>query len=211
MATVNLSAGAATAVYLSPAAGAHSITASYTGDGNFLPSVSAVASLSVGAMPDFTLAVSGSATQTVSGGGLATYALQVMPQGGAFSGAVSFSASGAQSGATVSFTPANVVPGTSGASVTMTVQTKALAQNTPPYRSKEVLAFAMLVPLMLCRRRRVRALLMLLVCTTMCGCGARTVGSARVGQTFPLTITATGTNLAGVVVTHATAVSLTVN
>ena len=123
----NVANGFATAIYLSPGIGSHSITASYGGDHNFLAATSSAAAITVSAMPDFTLAVSGSGTQTVQGGGIANYSLQVAAQPGPFSGSVSLSASGLPAGATVSFSPSTVIPGISAVAMTMNIQTTVLA------------------------------------------------------------------------------------
>ena len=51
--------------------------------------------------------------------------MTVGAQSGAFTGVVDFSASGLPAGATVSFSPPQVVPGASSVNVTMSVQTSA--------------------------------------------------------------------------------------
>ncbi|MEO6924575.1 MAG: Ig-like domain repeat protein, partial [Bryocella sp.] len=56
--------GVATATDLAPSSGAHTITASYLGDGNFAGSTSAMQAVAVAAMPDFTLSA-GATSQTV--------------------------------------------------------------------------------------------------------------------------------------------------
>jgi hypothetical protein len=201
--------GVATVVYLTPSAGAHAITAAYGGDHNFLATTSAVASIAVSAMPDFSLAVAGSGTQTVLGGAIATYTLQVGAQPGPFSGSVTMSASGMQNGTTATFSPVAVVPGNGSAPVTMSVQTIALAER----KVRKEIWFAGLVGLtMLGRRRRrllgVSVMVGLIACV---GCGDRSFsGSQGVAQSFPITVTATSTNLAGVLVTHTVSVVLVV-
>jgi hypothetical protein len=207
----SIAGGAATVVYLSPSAGAHTISAAYGGDHNFVAATSAASSITVSAMPDFTLAVSGSGTQTVQGGSIASYALQVAAQPGPFSGSVSMSASGLPVGATASFSPVAVVPGNGSAPVTMSVQTTAVAMRgvKTDLRFAMVLVFG--VALM---RRRGRVVLLAvavvgLVATV--GCGDRTFSAAaRAAQTFPIVVTATSTNLAGAVVVHTAAVTLVV-
>ena len=200
--TANLSGGVASFVDLNVSAGAHAFAAAYAGDANFVAGTSGVAAITAGAMPDFAVA-STTAQQTVSGGAIAVYALQVSPVAGAFSGSIHFSASGLPPGATVSFSPAAVVPGGNIVPVTMSVQTVALGM----LRMERVVVLALvMVPLMWRRRRRLLAVTCLLL---MAGCGARTVAT-RAGSTFTVTVTGTSTNLAGAVVTHSTQVALTV-
>ena len=150
--SATIAGGTATVVYLSPSAGSHSITAAYAGDHNFLASNSAVEAINVSALPDFSLAVTGSGTQTVQGGSIATYAMQVGAQPAPFSGSVSLSASGLPTGATVSFSPTAVVPGNGSAAVTMSVQTVALVMRTP--RTDVRWAGLLILALPWLRRRR---------------------------------------------------------
>jgi sugar lactone lactonase YvrE len=117
--------GAANGTYLSPGTGTHSLVASYSGDGNFLASASQAQTTTVSAIPDFSLGTSGSTTQTVAAGDVANYGMTVGAQSGAFTGVVDFSASGLPAGATVSFSPPQVVPGSASVNATMSVQTSA--------------------------------------------------------------------------------------
>jgi sugar lactone lactonase YvrE len=215
--TAPLVNGVATGTYLSPAAGLHSMAVSYGGDANFQSSVSQVVSTTVNAMPDFTVAPSGAATQTVAAGDVANYGITVGPQSGAFTGVVDFSASGLPSGATVSFSPPQVVPGGTLVNVTMSVQTSATLLTRERGRIGGVVFAGLLCPLWSIgrRKRRVRQWVMMCGLLTwmlvMAGCGARSVSSASVGgQTYTLTVTGTSTNLAGVVVSHSQQVTLVV-
>jgi hypothetical protein len=205
----NVVGGAATVVLLAPSAGAHAITALYGGDHNFLATTSAVSSITVSAMPDFSLAVSGSGAQTVLGGAIATYTLQVAAQPGPFSGSVTMSASGLQTGATATFSPVAVVPGNSSAMVTMSVQTIALAER----KVRNEAWFAGLVGLVMlgCRRRRLLGASVMMGLIACVGCGDRSFsGSQGAARSFPITVTATATNLAGAVVTHTASVVVVV-
>ena len=217
VASATASGGVATAVYLNPAAGSHSLSASYAGDGNFLPSSAAPETATVAAMPDFTLAVNGAASETVQAGTVASFALTVAGQPGPFSGAVNLSAQGLPAGAAVSFSPPTVVPGSSSAAVTMTVGTSALAMTRPRTNDRTIL-WAFLLPGgvlvgALRRRWRVAGMLLLLIAAVGAtgGCGARVVPeSAAAVKVYSIVVTATGTNLAGAVVAHSTTVSLSV-
>jgi len=213
VANAALVSGVATGTYLAPAAGLHTITASYGGDRNFLPGTSSVTSTTVSAVPDFTLSIPGS-SQSVQGGLIANYAVVVAGQG-AFSSAVSLSASGVPAGATVSFSPPQLVPGTGSATSTMSVQTTtAMASRTQVVSVWWALGFAL--PMMALTGRRRRKLWLKVVVLGVClaglaGCGARTLSSGELAsQSYTMTVTGTGTNLAGMVVSHSMAITLVV-
>ena len=200
-------AGSVTATWLAPVAGTHSLVASYSGDANFLPSASTVDTVAVNVMPDFTIGVTGSASQIAQAGTLATFQLAVGAQPGPFSGAVSLSASGLPAGVVVTFSPVSVVPGSSSSSVMMSVPTATLLGVK---RGSSLVWFAV-VPLALVifrRRRRGLAACCLLL---LAGCGDR-VAPENTGKTraYSITVTGTATNLAGTVVTHSALVQLTV-
>jgi sugar lactone lactonase YvrE len=215
--TAPLVNGVAKGTYLSPGAGRHSMVASYGGDGNFLASMSQAMTTTVGVMPDFWMATSGSATQTVSAGEIASYTMTVGPQSSAFTGVVDFSASGIPAGATVSFSPPQVVPGASSVKVAMSVQTSATLLACQERRVSGIVLAVLLLPISILAQRKRRAgpwllaygLLMAMMGVT--GCGARSITSALVGgKTYMLTVTGTSTNLAGAVVSHSTQVTLVV-
>lgn len=214
VASAPLANGLATGTYLSPTAGAHSVVASYGGDGNFLASASLAMTATVAAMPDFTMVATGSVSQTVGAGNVANYGLTVATQSAAFTGVVDFSASGLPAGATVSFSPPQVVPGSSPVNITMSVQTSAtLLTREQGFLSGIVLA-GLLCPLWM-RRRRARGWAaicgLLVVMLGATGCGARSASTSLPGsQSYTLTVTGTSTNLAGAVVSHSTQVTLMV-
>jgi hypothetical protein len=210
--------GVATGTYLSPGSGTQSMVASYGGDSNFQASVSQAVATTVNVMPDFTMASSGSATQTVAAGDVAAYAMTVGAQSGAFTGVVDLSASGLPAGATVSFSPPQVVPGATSANVTMSVQTSATGLTSiSDRRIRGVVLACLLCPLLLIGRRKRRVWRSVATCGALlwmlgvAGCGARTISTAALGgQTYTLTVTGTSTNLAGAVVSHSMQVTLVV-
>jgi hypothetical protein len=211
VATAQLVAGNAAGVYLAPSAGTHSIAASYLGDVNDLPGVSPAVSVVVQAMPDFAISA-GSASQAVAAGSVATYGFSVSPQGGTFSGAVSLSVSGLPAGATASFSPPQVVPGAAAVTSTLTVQTKAV---TTVRSLWDVRVYALLLlPVVLVRRRMRRGVMLIVVMSALLvnlGCGERiNQPPSAAASNSTLTVTATGTNLAGALVTHSTTVVLLV-
>jgi hypothetical protein len=73
---------------------------------------------------DFTVTTSSTA-QTVTGGNSLQCTLTVTPSGGAFNGVISFSASGLPPGATATFAPPTLTPGSSPASSTVAITTVA--------------------------------------------------------------------------------------
>jgi hypothetical protein len=171
--------------------------------------------------PDFTTS-SATSPQTVVAGGAAQYVISVQPSNGSFTGVITLSAAGLPLGATASFQPASVTPGSSGASSNMTVQTAAqLTSNAPPQRWPFLpagIAAALVAPLFFLRRfnggkRRPthRLLLSAFVlallgagATFMTGCGA---GFALPSTSAPTTYTITVIGASGSD-THSTTVTL---
>ena len=141
-----------------------------------------------------------------------------------FSGSVTLSASGLPAGATATFSPASVTPGSGGASSTLTVATPTASAALAPehqsgaFTSKRGLASAAFL-LFGCwglrkRRRAIRLLTLILVLTAggifttlVTGCGG---GFALPAQSTTKTYTITVTGTAGSV-QHSTTVTLTVN
>lgn len=211
--------GVAIGTYLSPGAGTHLVVASYGGDGNFLASASPAVTTTVSAMPDFTMVSSGTTTQTVAAGDVANYGMTVGAQSGAFTGVVDLSASGLPAGATVSFSPPQVVPGAMSANVTMSVQTAAtLLTSRGERRIRGMVLACLLCPCLLVGRRKRRLGFSMAMCCALLwmlglsGCGARSISTSLVGgQTYTLTVTGTSTNLAGAVVSHSLQVTLVVD
>jgi len=201
--------GVATGSYLAPAAGTHTITASYSGDRNFMPSTSSVMSTTVSAIPDFTVSVP-NPSQSVQGGLIANYTVVVAGQG-AFSGAVSLAASGIPAGAKANFSPPQLIPGTGSVTSTLSVQTTtAMASRGPVISPWWALGFVL--PILIVRRRKLwLQVAAMAVCVGLAGCGTRSLSVAtQPSQSYTFTVTGTGTNLAGVVVTHPVVVTLVV-
>jgi hypothetical protein len=103
------------------AAGAHSLTASYAGDGKFGGSTSAAVTINI-ANPDFSLDES-PASAAVIAGQSTQFTLTVTPAGG-FANNVTFSCSPII-GITCAFSPATVTPANGAATTTLTVITSA--------------------------------------------------------------------------------------
>ena len=103
------------------AVGAHSLTASYAGDGKFGASTSAGVSIDI-ANADFSFGVAPT-NATVIAGQSTQFMLTVTPAGG-FANNVTFSCS-AITGITCAFSPAAVTPANGAASTTLTITTSA--------------------------------------------------------------------------------------
>ena len=207
--------GSATAVYLSPAAGSHTLSVAYSGDSNFLTSSSAKMMASVSSIPDFGVAVNGSSQQTVLAGSVASYGFTIASTGGPFTGAVTFSASGLPPGASANFSPSTVVPGASSADVRLAISTT--TQSAQNHRASGGIALAvaggLLLPMFRRRKQGFRFLLAvsgtIAIMSSLFGCGARTVSESTLAvKSYTITVKGTSTNLAGNVVVHSTDVTL---
>ena len=165
-------------------------------------------------LPSFNV-VSPTPPQTVLPGGAANYTINVNPLNGSYTGAVTLSASGLPAGATASFVPPSVTPGSAGATSTMTIQTStqtASAKSSSWPLAAPVLSLIGLFFVPGKRRRRWLTLAVLLFASlgaltalSACGGGFQLPGSAAI----PHTITVNGANSGGVIVSTTT-VQLTV-
>ena len=219
--TAKVAGGLATATYMAPTEGSRNLSVAYLGDSNFLPSTSAPEAVGVLPLPDFAVASSGAQSASTTAGGSTTYSLVVSSTSGPFTGAVSFSATGLPSGASITFSPPQVVPAAGPATVNVSVQVPAVSvslQRGSARRGEHKREWMAVLAgcFLLCVRRR-RKLPLVLSSSAMllllAGCGARTVGEGTGGvlaQTYNVQIAATSTNLAGKVVVHTTALTLTV-
>jgi Bacterial Ig-like domain (group 3)/Abnormal spindle-like microcephaly-assoc'd, ASPM-SPD-2-Hydin len=165
---------------------------------------------SAAAVADFTVAAT-PATQSVTAGSAATYTIPVASTGGSFTDAVALTATGLPPGATVSFSPASVIPGTAGGQSTMTVQTAAqqTASSQPssrwPLTAPAFAALLLLIPGWRARKhwnaKVTRAfftgagcllvLLGMMASITGCGAGFALPGSTASGTTYTITVTGT--------------------
>jgi hypothetical protein len=204
--TAPLTAGAAAISTTSLTAGSsNAINAVYSGDNNFTTSTG---SISIGvAVLDFSLAVSGADSATVNPGSNATYQVSVTPLYGNYPGPVSFTASGLPTGASITFSPSTIAANGGQQTVTLTIQTAAMAMQVSPSTARKLapltLAF-LLIPLLGVRRMRrqgsrlsrLATLLLLLTCTLagvmMTGCGGVFTQTAR---NYTIMVTATSGNM----------------
>ncbi len=126
--TGTLAMGVATYTTTNLPVGALSITAVYGGDTNFSALTSAGLTESV--LTSFTVTAP-TTPVPVAPGGAAIIDLTIPPLGGAFDSVVTLSASGLPPGATATFNPPTVTPGSAGAPTVMTIQLATLAAGIP--------------------------------------------------------------------------------
>jgi hypothetical protein len=223
---VALSAGAATFTTSSLTLGAHNLSASYSGDANFLPSSSATAELAVGAASDFTLTATGAASQSIPKGSSATYSFSVAMLGAAMSSPIALAVQGVPTGATSSINPSYIPPGGAVTSFTLTIQTPlaALDQRSRPFvppsansGMKASLAVLLLPMIALARRRKAIVVFMaaascILLATLATGCGNRINpdNESANSTTYTLTVTGTATGPTGNALQHSAIVTLQV-
>ena len=239
LSVVPLVAGGAAITTSSLAQGAHALSASYSGDANFLPSVSPVASVTVGAASDFTIAAAGAASQAVPAGSAATFNFSVAMQGTAMASPIALAVQGAPVGATVSLNPSTLPPGGTVTAFTLTIQTPfaGVDQRLRPFApgsrgtggsGVQTLLALLLLPAIglaqrsgrVMRRIRMRSALGLIVAAGSCvlfavlatGCGNRinTAAESVNAKTYTVTVTGTATSPAGTALVHSVVVTLEV-
>jgi hypothetical protein len=193
-------------------------TATYTQAGNSTyaaaPTVTnSTTATNAAPSPTFTLS-SPTGAQTVQPGASAQYTIIATAQNGTFSGSITFTANGVPTGATATFNPNSVTPGSLSASSTLTIQVPATSaalmnRGSPWPLAAPVLAVIGIFFLPGKRRRRWFTLAILLLASlggftafTACGGG---FGFTAPAQTY--TVTVTGTSGA---VQQSTTVQLTV-
>jgi hypothetical protein len=123
-----LALGVATFTTTNLPVGGLSITAVYSGDSNFSTLTSSALTESV--MTTFTVTAP-TTPVTVAPGGSVSVNLSVPPVGGAFDNVVTLSATGLPPGATATFNPPTVTPGTAGATTMMTIHLEATTASIP--------------------------------------------------------------------------------
>ncbi len=203
----------ATVAATSVSAAAPTLTAVYNGDGNFLGASSAPVAIAVSsvAAPDFALAAAGSTAVTATAGSAAVFSFTATPVNGGLSSPIQLTVAGTPTGATASFSPAYLPPGSGAQTFTLTIQTPKVAG----LRWTDGLIYACLLPVaLLVRRRRVLlAIAVTVIAGVGVGCGDRVnTGSAHAtaAQTYNLTVTGTGTSASGATVLHTVVVTMTV-
>jgi hypothetical protein len=221
--SVALISGGATFTTSTLSAGSHQITAVYAGDTNFVTLTSASLTENV---QDFSLNIAGSpgasASQTVSPGGTATYALTSSPIGSTFPAAVALTVSGLPAGASYTLTPTTIAAGAGATNIALTIQVPANAASLEPRigLSRGLVPITLgilLLPLSGRLRRSAGKLngIVLITLLALAGAGAMVslIGCGTKGSSPPAptaqnyTITVTGTSGA---LAHTTNLTLTV-
>jgi sugar lactone lactonase YvrE len=205
------------------ALGTHAITASYVGDASFGPSSSSPAAVDVVGL-GFTLSTEGATTQSVIEGGAASYTLQVAPTNQIYPGVVTLTATNLPPGAVATFSPVSVAADGGVRTVTLRVQTGAVARlaAAAPVDALASVGVMLLLPgarrraRESCRRARSRwksGLVLLAVLAgfaALAGCGApngfpASQPAAGQPQQYAVTVTATSGSIQ-----HSVIVNLTV-
>jgi len=226
LSTQTLAAGSNTATYTTTAliAGAHSITAIYSGDTNYITSTSNTV---VETILDFNFTLNatspGGDSQTVEPGQAATFTFSIQPVGGPFTFPVELSATGLPPGATVTFTPNPITLGATATSFAMTIQTaKPIGDlhRTGYFGGGTIALGLLLLPFSRRFRRKAGRLHPLSLCLALvlsiaaisgltgCGTGSGFFGESQ--QTYTIDVIGTATGTGAVVLQHTTTVTLTV-
>ncbi len=148
------------------------------------------------AAPTFQLSATPS-SQSVLAGSTAAYTISVNPQGGAYTSAVVLTASGLPAGATATFTPVSVTPGTSAVTSTLNIVTPMSFARLRPFDGSSMRPILALlgISLLAIRKRRRAMLLNLLLLVSFAGLASLTgCGSAPQSISRSYTITVTGTS-----------------
>ncbi len=212
--TSTLTAGSASFNTTSLAAGVtHVLTAVYSGDINFTTSSTTSTTSVIVAPLDFNVTVTGPANQTVVPGSAASFQVTVDPLYGSYAGPVSFTVSGLPAGATATWNPTMIAPNGGKQTVTLTIQTPAVAAShhspapsvgpkmAPLMFGVLLLPFAGAWRLRRQGRRLHRLLIALLMLggiatvASITGCGSANGFFAQHQQNYDVTVTATAGGL----------------
>ena len=199
------SAGTATLTLSTLPTGVLSLTASYGGDTSYLSSTSTP---TVTQVEDFAIAPSaGTPSVPVVPGASANFTVALTPAAGGFLSPITLTATGLPPGATYSFSPATVTPGSAVTSSVLTVQTAKPVSTARNLGSAAGIALALLLlPFGLSRKARavvkearllsvVGALLLLGSVAGLTGCGTSNGFFGRPAQTYTVTVTGTSGTL----------------
>jgi Bacterial Ig-like domain (group 3)/NHL repeat len=216
-----LAAGSAS-VTTTLAAGAHTITAVYAGDASFTGNTSAALAPSV---LDFnlTLGTTASGSQTVVPGQPVTYALNLLPVGGAFTFPITLSATGLPPGATATFTPQVITIGAGPASVAMAIQTAASGASLTHrnffgagYGGGTLALSLLLLPFSRWTRSKIRSMRPLTLCAALIlslatigglsGCGSGSGFFGQPPQSYTINVIGTAIGAGGATLQHSIAV-----
>ena len=219
--TATLSAGTASITTTALPSGAQSITASFAGTAADTGSTSAALTQMV---EDFNFALqNSSAIASIEPGKVANFGFNALPVAGIFNYPITLSATGLPPGATITFAPPTLTPGTSPATFNMTVQT---AATTAALHRNELLGggtatFALLLlPFTGLRRRRAQGVQIFIrgcvllasagALAGLTGCGTSSGFFGQPQQSYNITVTATAAGMNGATLQHSSVVTLTI-
>ena len=224
--------GAAAFTTSSLALGSHALSAVYSGDTDFLPSTSAIAGVTIGAVSDFALASAGASSQAIPAGSAATFNFSVAMQGAALASPITLAVQGVPVGATSSLNPSYLPPGGSITAFTLTIQTPfaQLDRRARPFApgrlsgpGSGLLALLLLPAIGFARhssrrifgvgmRSAMLAILAAAFCMVLSGCGDRvnTASESVNAKTYTLIVTGTATSPGGTALQHSATVRLEV-
>jgi len=200
--SLNASASCTISVTFSPAS-ATSFTATLSVADNAAGSPHTVSLSGTGSpLPSFTVASSTTA-QTVQAGGTAQYTITAAAQNGTFPGTVTLTASGLPAGATATFTPPTLSPGSSSASSQLSIQTAAPTTTASvggrgsgwPIAATMLPLFGLLFAIRKLRRRWITLSILMFASlgalTALSGCGGGFALPGSNGKTYSITVTGT--------------------
>lgn len=194
MGTGTLSGGVASFATNTLPGGSDTFTATYSGDADYIGSTSnALASL----VADFAIKFS-APIGILRPGHTATFTMTVTPTNGSYNNPVSFSVSGLPTGATATFSPTSVTPGSHPVTAKLTITAPQASAETDPgslFRSAgSVLALLLPVAAFYRKRRLWRNLLFIAVAAlglgTVCGLTGCLPGF-HIHETYTVTVTGT--------------------
>jgi hypothetical protein len=202
--------------------GTHALSAQYSGDVNFSPSASTGYAVTVSsptsAAVDFTLSPAGATTASIVAGSSTAFSFGVQLQNAAsFSSPIALSVSGLPNGATASFNPTFIPPGSASNAFTLTITLPKSNLRQSSFNATHATLALLLLPLLTLRSRKMRLLLLstatFVATSSLTGCGDRIYTAAQSSsgaQSFTITVTGTATSPAGTVLQHTADVTLVV-
>jgi sugar lactone lactonase YvrE len=205
------------------AGGSHTFTAFYSGSINFTSSTSSPQLITVSTSPttgpDFTLAPTGTTTQTIPSGTSANYNFTVQLQGN-MSSPITLAATGLPNLSTASFNPPPLPPGGAANTFTMTIATPNTTALKKSYSHPPTTWAFLIFPLaaLALSRRSYRAsaklfplalLSLTLFLATGCGNRISTADALTLStKSYTITVTGTATTSTGSILQHSTTVTL---
>ena len=204
-------AAQATMTTSSLAAGAHTLTARYTGDASYLGSTSADMAITVATPPDFTVTTAAGSHLTLQSGSAGTLSVMLQPVSGVLNQTINVAVTGLPNGSAINVTPIPVLLASTPVAVTIAFKLPVNLSHKHPSAAW----LACLLPLFLVCPRKKRMLFIrgaILACGPLLlqGCGGGYLsGNGKVdaqsaGSTYPVVVTASCLGVTGETLTHST-------